>query len=204
MPLSNRIYFAQVAAGVWADWIQVVNINNEPSRVWAIARNMNGQNVWFDRKELKPYEAWVVPVEPVSAQQDISLEVASSRFIVGERHCHLGTEVLAFPGASPETKTAGRRLFFPEIVHGCHDNVRFFNITNQYAFVTVITRDINGFTARRFSSQIVPFGFWIFTDNEMGNVQGTLEAFSTQTVVGERHLHYGNGVAVGQLAQVLD
>ncbi|HGE70680.1 TPA: hypothetical protein ENX78_07590 [Candidatus Poribacteria bacterium] len=164
---------------------------------------MQGILVWQTSNTLQPYQAWVIPVDPAYPQADVSLTVISTLPIVGERHCHAGTEVLAFPGASPETKTAGTRLFFPETVYGCHDNFRFLNITEYYAFVTVISRDINGFTVRRFTGQIPPLGFWIFTDNEIGNVQGTLEIFSTQPVVGERHLHYGNGVAVGQLGQVL-
>ncbi len=203
MALARKIYFPQIAAGNWADWVQVVNINPQPANVQAIVRNIQGTIVWQTTTTLQPYQAWVVPVDPVHQQADVSLTVISTLPIVGERHCHAGTEVLAFPGAAPEMKTAGTRLFFPETVYGCHDNFRFLNITEYYAFLTVISRDINGFTVRRFTGQAAPFGFWIFTDNEIGNVQGTLEVFSTQPVVGERHLHYGNGVAVGQLGQVL-
>jgi hypothetical protein len=203
MPAGNKIYFAQIAPGVWADWVKVVNINDQPASVQAIVRTSVGQIVWNANGTLQPFQAWVIPVDAAFPQFDVSLTVVSTRPIVGERHCHLGTEVLAFPGASPEAKTVGTRLFYPETVYGCSDNFRFFNITEYYAFVTVISRDINGFTVRRFSNQIPPFGFWIFTDNEIGNVQGTLEIFSTQPVVGERHLHYGNGVAVGQLGQIL-
>jgi hypothetical protein len=203
MALANKIYFPQIAAGGWADWVQVVNINDQPASVQAIARTTLGQTVWSTNATLQPFQAWVVPVDPAYPQADVSLTVISTRPIVGERHCHAGTEVLAFPGASPEMKTAGTRLFFPETVYGCTDNFRFLNITEYYAFVTVISRDINGFTVKRFTNQVSPLGFWIFTDVEIGNVQGTLEIFSTQPVVGERHLHYGNGVAVGQLGQIL-
>jgi len=204
MPASNRIYFPQIAAGVWADWVKVVNVNNEAANAEAVARNSMGQVVWSTTNALRPYQGWVIPVDPVSAQQDVSLVVTSNRPIVGERHCHLGTEVLAFPGASIEAKTTGTRLFYPEVVQGCSDNVRFFNITENYAFISVIVRDISGFTFRQFSGQINPMGFVIFLDQHIGNVQGTLEAFATQPCVGERHLHYGNGVAVGQLAQILN
>jgi hypothetical protein len=45
-------------------------------------------------------------------------------------------------------------------------------------------------------------------DEATANAQGTLEMLSTQIVVGERHLHYGQqyhpGVAIGQLGQVID
>ena len=203
MALTNKIYFPQIAAGGWEDWVKVVNINNEPANLQAIARDMLGQIVWNANTSLQPYQGWVVPVDPASPITDVSLTVISTKPIVGERHCHAGTEVLAFPGACSEMKTAGTRLFYPETVYGCHDNFRFLNVTEYYAFVTVISRDINGFTVRRFSNQISPYGFWIFTDNEIGNVQGTLEVYSTQPLVGERHLHYGNGVAVGQLGQIL-
>jgi hypothetical protein len=203
MAVAKKIYFPQIAAGGWEDWVRVVNINTQPANVQAIARIAIGQIVWQTSITLQPFQTWVVPVDPVYQLADVSLTVVSTLPIVGERHCHAGTEVLAFPGASPEMKTAGTRLFFPETVYGCSDNFRFLNITEYYAFVTVISRDINGFTFKRFTGQIVPLGFWIFLDTDIGNVQGTLEVFSTQLVVGERHLHYGNGVAVGQLGQVL-
>lgn len=203
MPLATRIYFPQIAAGVWADWVKIVNVGNNVGNVEAVARNYLGQVVWTARNTLRPYQAWIVPVDPASATQDVSLTVTSNSPIVGERHCHLGTEVLAFPGASFEAKTVGTRLFYPEVVQGCADNVRFFNVTEYYAFIKVIVRDVSGFTFRQFSAQINPMGFVIFTDQDIGNVQGTLEAFCTQPCAGERHLHYGNGVAVGQLAQVL-
>jgi hypothetical protein len=203
MALANKIYFPQIAAGGWEDWVKVVNINNEPANMQAIARDMFGQAVWTANATLQPFQGWVVPVDPASPTQDVSLTVISNKPIVGERHCHAGTEVLAFAGACPEMKTAGTRLFYPETVYGCSDNFRFLNITEYYAFVTVISRDTNGFTVTRFTNQISPLGFWIFDDSAIGNVQGTLEIFSTQPVVGERHLHYGNGVAVGQLGQIL-
>jgi len=203
MPAGRKIYFAQIAAGVWADWVKVVNISNAPANVQAIVRNALGHIVWQSGNNLQRFQAWVIPVDAAFPQDNVSLTVESNRPIMGERHCHLGTEVLAFSGASPEAKTVGTRLFFPETVYGCSDNFRLFNITEYYAYVTVISRDINGFTVKRFTNQIPPYGFWMFLDTDIGNVQGTLEIFSTQPVVGERHLHYGNGVAVGQLGQVL-
>ncbi len=131
MPVGNKIYFPQIAAGVWADWVKVVNINDLPSYVQAIVRNPLGQIVWNANSTLQPYQAWVIPVDSAFPQENVSLTVVSERPIVGERHCHLGTEVLAFPGASPEMKTVGTRLFFPETVYGCHDNFRLMNITEN-------------------------------------------------------------------------
>jgi len=207
MPAPTKIYFPQIASSDWADWVQVVNVSNEQSHVMAIARNENADSVWSDEKTLKPFQAWVVPVEPASVKQELSLTVSSDKGVVGERHCHLGTEVLAFPGAAPELRNVGRRLFFPEIVAGSRDFFRVLNISDQPANVSVIVRDINGKVTKQFGRDIKPLGFWSFFDQDVGNVQGTLELVSTQVIVSERHLHYGEsykGVAIGQLAQVMD
>jgi len=74
--------------------------------------------------------------------------------------------------------------------------------------VNAIIRDANGNVVKQLSGQIKPFGFWTIRDEDTVNVSGTMEIMSTQLVVGERHLHYGQqyhpGAAVGQLGQVLD
>jgi hypothetical protein len=62
---------------------------------------------------------------------------------------------------------------------------------------------------KQLSSPAIPaMGWWIATDNELGNVTGTLEALCTQPTVGERHHHYDanvhKGVAIGMFGQVLD
>lgn len=210
MPLTNVLYFAQVAAGVWADWVQVINVSGEDSKILAVARDRNARVLWYGEKDLRPFQGWVVPVEPASVTQDLSLVLSSNKAISAERHCHLGTEVLAFPGASPETMTAGKRLFFPELVAGCADWFIVFNISDQQTVVKVIVRDDNGTIVNQFSSPpIISMGTWVFSDVQTGNVQGTVELVSDQIIVAERHLHYQgtyhpNGVAVGQLGQVLD
>jgi hypothetical protein len=207
MPVPTKIYFGQIASGQWDDWVQVVNVSNDQSQVIAVARDINGNTVWSDEKTLKPFQAWVVPVEPVSKNQELSLTVSSNQGVVGERHCHLGTEVLAFPGANAEMRSIGRMIFFPEIAAGCADFFRVFNVSDQLAIVNVIVRDINGKITKQFSNQIPPLGFWSFFDQDVGNTQGTLELISTQLIVSERHLHYGEvikGVAVGQLGQVMN
>jgi len=209
MPITNRLYFAQVAAGIWADWVQIINVSGENSKIMAIARNVNGIQVWSAEKALSPYQGWVIPVEPASLYQELNLEVRSDKAIIGERHCHNGTEVLAFPGASPEMGTAGFRLFFPELVAECLDWFIVFNISEAEANVNVIVRDVNGTIAITFGSKMVPMGYWAFSDQQTGRVQGTLEINSDQMIVAERHLHYQgtyhpNGVAVGQLGQVID
>lgn len=210
MPLTNRLYFAQIAAGKWADWVQVVNVGDRESIVRAEAREWSGVMVWSSEKLLRPFQAWVVPVEPASVSQNLSLVLLSDGPIAAERHCHLGTEVLAFPGASIETMTAGRRLFFPELVAGCADWFIVFNINEVQANATVYVRDDNGTLVNQFSSPVIPpMGGWVFSDQQTGNVQGTVEIISDQIIVAERHLHYQgtyhpDGVAVGQLGQVLD
>jgi hypothetical protein len=207
MPAPTKIYFSQIAAAQWIDWVQVVNVGNDQSQVMALARNEKGETVWSAEKTLKPFQTWVVPVEPVSKNQELSLTVSSNQGVVGERHCYRGTEMLAFPGACPEMRSVGRRLFFPEIAAGCADYFRVFNISDQIAMVNVVIRDLNGKVVKQFGSQIVPLGFWSFVDQDFGNISGTLELVSTQVIVSERHLHYGDaikGVAVGQLGQVMD
>jgi len=210
MPLTNQLYFAQVAAGVWADWVQVINVGDRDSKVFAVARDWTGRILWHSETVLRPYQGWVVPVEPASVTQDLSLVLNSEMPIAAERHCHLGTEVLAFPGASIEARTAGRRLFFPELVAGCGDWFIVFNINEQQAVATVYIRDDNGTLVNQFTSPVIPpMGGWVFNDQQTGNVQGTVEVISDQIIVSERHLHYQgtyhpNGVAVGQLGQVLD
>ncbi|MGB9597466.1 MAG: hypothetical protein ACPL7B_14385 [Candidatus Poribacteria bacterium] len=207
-PIPNKIYFAQIAAGAWGDWVKVINVSNEEAKLVAVARDQNGQTVWTNEKSLRPYADWVVPIDSVASKQDLSLTVMSNKQIVGERHCHLRTEVLPFPGAAPEIGTAGRRLFFPELIAGSYDFFRMLNITDQTAFVNAIVRNIEGRVVKQIAGQIPPFGYWTLRDEDTANTQGTLEIMSTQTVVGERHLHYGQqyhpGVAIGQLGQVLD
>lgn len=207
-PIPNKIYFAQIAAGAWGDWVKVINVSNEEAKLVAVARDQNGQAVWTSEKSLRPYADWVVPIDPVASKQDLSLTVMSDKHVVGERHCHLQTEVLPFPGAAPEIGTAGRRLFFPELIAGSYDFFRILNITDQTAFVNAIVRNTDGRVVKQIANQIPPFGYWTLRDEDTGNTQGTLEIMSTQTIVGERHLHYGQqyhpGVAIGQLGQVLD
>ena len=207
-PIPNKIHFAQIAAGAWGDWVKVINVSNEEAKMLAIARDPNGQSVWTMEKSVRPFSDWVVPIDPVASKQDLSLTVMSDKQVVGERHCHLKTEVLPFPGAAPEMGTAGRRLFFPELIAGSYDFFRVLNITDQTALVNAIIRDSNGIIIKQVSAQIPPFGYWTLRDEDTANTQGTLEIMSTQIVVGERHLHYGQqyhpGVAIGQLGQVLD
>ncbi len=205
MPAPTKIYFPQIAVG-WEDWVQIVNVSNETANVVAIARNAEGQTVWSQDARLRPFQAWTTAADTVKVPA--SMVVSSDKPIVGERHCHSKTQVLDFPGASPEGMTVGRRLFFPEIYSGGSDWFQMLNVGDQNANINVIVRNRNGQIQRQFGTQnLKPLGWWNFTDRNVGNITGTVELMSTQPMVGERHLHYSVGhigSAVGQLGQVLD
>jgi hypothetical protein len=205
MPAPTKIYFSQIAVG-WEDWVQIVNVSNETANVVAIARNAEGQTVWSQDARLRPFQAWTTAADTVTVSA--SMVVSSDKPIVGERHCHSKTQVLDFPGASPEGMTVGRRLFFPEIYSGGADWFQMLNVGDQNANINVIVRNRNGQIQRQFGTQnLKPLGWWNFTDRNVGNITGTVELMSTQPMVGERHLHYSVGhigSAVGQLGQVLD
>ena len=202
MAAAKTLYFPELGP-VWADWIQIVNVGNAPTKVTCLARNGAGNPVWSKENTIAPFQGWTPPVEEV--KEMCSLMVTADQPIVAERHMHRGTQVLDFPGASPETKTAGKRLFFPELVPGALDWFRILNIGEAEARVTVIVRNSDGKVVRQRSNVIPPNRWWDIDDRAMGDVRGTVEVTSTQVVVAERHLHYQGGkVVVGQLGQVMD
>ncbi|MBM3213455.1 hypothetical protein FJZ36_00840 [Candidatus Poribacteria bacterium] len=202
MPTGTVLYFAQLDP-VWQDWVQIVNVGNAPAKVVAVARDENGNAIWSKENTLSPFVGWNLAVEEVKVTT--SLQVSANQPIVGERHCHLGTQVLDFAGACVEDKTVGRRLFFPELVAGAGEWFRFLNVGNADAHVSFCTRTVDGRIVRQLSHVIPPSRWWQVGDAEMGDIQGTVEVTSTQPIVGERHLHYQGGkTAVGQLGQVLD
>ncbi|MFC1715262.1 hypothetical protein ACFL6S_16455 [Candidatus Poribacteria bacterium] len=205
MPAPTKMYFPQIAVG-WEDWVQIVNVGRQDANVVAIARDIEGRTVWSQTRKLNMFQAWTVSADTVNVPA--SLVVSSDRPIIGERHCHKGTEVLNFPGASPEGMTVGRRLFFPEIYSGGGDWFQILNVGEANANVNVIVRNVNGRIQRQFRKQnLKPLSWWNFTDREVGNITGTVELISSQPIVGERHLHYHQGhigSAAGQLGQVLD
>jgi hypothetical protein len=134
-----------------------------------------------------------------------SLTITADQPIVAERHMHRGTEVLDFPGACPESKTVGKRLFFPELLPDAWDWFRILNVGEANAHVSMTVRNGQGAVGRQRSRTLGPFRWWDVDEKEMGKVRGTVELVSTQPVVAERHLHYKGGkAAVGQLGQVLD
>ncbi|MBT5534169.1 hypothetical protein HOK31_13970 [Candidatus Poribacteria bacterium] len=202
---ATTLYFAQLDP-TWHDWVQVVNVGNAPARVTCIGRNIEAKTIWTAEHTLPPYHTWTPAVD--APKQSVSLEVRSDgQPIVGERHCHSGSQVLDFPGASVFGKTVGRRLFFAELVAGAVDWFRFLNVGQADAHVSFVVRQVATARVVIQRSQVVkPFGWWEVGDQVMGGaVQGTVEVVSTQPIVGERHLHYKGGqIAVGQLGQVLE
>lgn len=202
MPAPTTIYFSQLDP-VWLDWVQLINVGNGPARVVCLARDENANAVWSQENTLNPFCGWNPTVESVKVS--VSLQVTSNQPIVGERHCHLGSQVLDFPGASVEDKTVGRRLFFPELVAGAGEWFRFLNVGSADAHITITVRTVDGRVVRQRSNVVPSFRWWQIGDNEAGDYSGTVEVTSTQPIVGERHLHYAGGqTAVGQLGQALD
>jgi hypothetical protein len=201
---ATTIYFAQLDP-TWNDWVQIVNVGNGPAKVVCIARDAEAKVVWTAENTLSVFQAWVPAVD--TPKVSTSFQVNSDQPIVGERHCHQGTQVLDFPGASLFGKTVGKRLFFPELASGAYDWFRFLNVGDADAHISFIVRDINSARVIVQRSHVVgPLRWWDLADTDTGaSVQGTVEVVSTQPVVAERHLHYKGGqVAVGQLGQVLD
>jgi hypothetical protein len=206
MPAPKTIYFSQIAGGNWRDWVRVVNVSTQRAKVTAVARNYSGQAVWSAEKDVGPFQAWSPPVQGQADRKgDVSLEVRSDQPIVGERHCHLGTQVLDFHGASIEDRTVANRLFFPELYSGGGDWIRVFNVGETDALVHLIVRNLKGDVIRQLAGRARRFSWWDVSDRNLGQVNGTLEVMSTQPVVAERHLHYRGGkTAVGQLGIAVD
>lgn len=206
MPAPKTIYFSQIAGGNWRDWVRVVNVSNQRAKVTAVARNYSSQAVWSAEHNLGPHQAWSPPVQGQADRKgDVSLEIRSDQPIVGERHCHLGSQVLDFHGASMEDRTVANRLFFPELYSGGGDWIRVFNVGEADALINLIVRNLKGDVIRQLAGRARRFSWWDVSDRNLGQVNGTLEVMSTQPVVAERHLHYSGGkTAVGQLGIAID
>lgn len=207
MPAPTTIYFAQIARGSgWKDWIRLVNVSREQAKVTCVARNHAGQTVWSDEHTVGPFQTWDPPVEGrADRKSDVSLEVRSDKPIAGERHCHSGTQVLDFPGASMQNRTIATRLFFPELYAGGGDWIRILNIGEVDAQIAFVARNLKGDVVRQRAGRARKMGWWDVSDQTFGQINGTLEIMSTQPVVAERHLHYSGGrTAVGQLGIAID
>ena len=202
MPGATTLYFPEVGPS-WEDWVQVVNVGNEPTKVLAIARHAgNGQPLWSEEKNLSPFECWTPNVEAV--KQNSSMQFTADQPIIAERHMHGGTNILDFVGAAVEYETVGLRLFFPELVAGAQDWFRFLNVGEADSMVNIVLRNRNGDVIRQIHRNIPPLRCWDINEGGMGNVTGTVEVQGTQPLVGERHLHYQGGkTSVGQFGQVI-
>ena len=199
---ATTLYFPEVGPQ-WEDWVQVINVGTEETRVNIIARHAgNGQPTWSDEKEISPFECWTPNVEAI--KQNSSMQFSADQPIVAERHMHKDPNILDFVGAAEEYETVGLRLFFPELVPGALDWFRFLNVGEADALVNIIIRNRQGDTIKQHHHRIKPMCCWDISEGIMGNVRGTLEVQSTQPIVGERHLHYQGGkTCVGQYGQVI-
>ncbi len=199
---ATTLYFPEVGPQ-WEDWVQVINVGTEETRVNIIARHArNGTPTWSDEKEISPFECWTPNVEAI--KENSSMQFSADQPIVAERHMHKDPNILDFVGAAEEYETVGLRLFFPELVPGALDWFRFLNVGEADALVNIIVRNRRGDTIRQHHHRIKPMCCWDVSEGIMGNVRGTLEVQSTQPIVGERHLHYQGGkTCVGQYGQVI-
>ncbi len=199
---ATTLYFPEVGPQ-WEDWVQVINVGTEETRVNIIARHArNGQPTWSDEKEISPFECWTPNVEAI--KENSSMQFSADQPIVAERHMHKDPNILDFVGAAEEYETVGLRLFFPELVPGALDWFRFLNVGEADALVNIIVRNRRGDTIKQHHHRIKPMCCWDISEGIMGNVRGTLEVQSTQPIVGERHLHYQSGkTCVGQYGQVI-
>ena len=77
MALATTLYFPEVGPQ-WEDWVQVINVGTEETRVNGIARNAaNGQPVWSDEKEISPFECWTPNVEAI--KQNCSMQLSADQ-----------------------------------------------------------------------------------------------------------------------------
>jgi hypothetical protein len=132
---TTKLYFPELSE-FWNDWVQIVNVSNEKAKATAVARDQKGKTVWSEATTLRPFQAWNPNVEKIKG--NTSVTVTGDKHIVGERHDHRGTQILNFPGASLEMRTAGRRLFFPETFAGGLVCFRFMNVGAAQCRVSII------------------------------------------------------------------
>ena len=195
----TTLYFPEVGPA-WNDWAIVANVGQEETKVTLLAReDGTGDPVWSDEKTLSSFECWTPDMDAIKTKS--SLEVRSDESIAAERHMHSGTSIVDLPGASAEGGHVGRHLFFPEVHTGSHDWFRFLNVDEADAMVNIVIRDRHANVLRQLHNTIKPFCCWDVDDHAMGDVIGTVEVQSTQSIVGERHLHYQGHHAGAVVAQ---
>ncbi|MCG9127959.1 hypothetical protein JT359_10210 [Candidatus Poribacteria bacterium] len=187
----KTLYFPEVGPA-WQDWSIIVNVGKERARVTLIAHDDGtGDPVTTMEHDLNPYECWTPRMDDIKVKSSILLRCDQP--IVAERHMHNETAVIDLPGASVEGGHVGLRLFFPEVASGARDWFRFLNVGEADAFVNIILRNKKGQHQRTIHRQIKPRCCADVDEAAMGNIRGTVEAQSSQPIVGERHLHYQSG-----------
>ena len=200
----RTLYFPETGPA-WRDWAIIVNVGKESGEVTLIAHeDGTGKPVNTMQRELDPFECWMPKMEDIKIKS--SVLVRSDQPIVAERHMHSGTAIVDLPGASEEGGHVGLRLFFPEIASGAKDWFRFLNVGEADALVNIIVRNKKGDIRRQIHRRIRPFCCADVDEGAMGNVRGSVEAQSSQPIVGERHLHYQSGhkgAVVGEYGVVI-
>lgn len=200
----KTLYFPEVGPA-WQDWSIIVNVGKERAKVTLIAHeDGTGHPVTTMENELNPFECWTPRMEDIKIKS--SIIIRCDQPIVAERHMHNDTAVIDLPGASEEGGHVGLRLFFPEVASGAKDWFRFLNVGEVDAFVTIIVRNKKGHIQKQIHREIKPRCCADVDEGAMGNIRGTVEAKSTQPIVGERHLHYQSGhkgAVVGEYGVVI-
>ena len=187
----RTLYFPETGPA-WRDWAIIVNVGKERGEVTLVAHeDGTGKPVSTMQRELDPFECWMPKMEDIKIKS--SVKVTSEQPIVAERHMHSGTAIVDLPGASEEGGHVGIRLFFPEIASGARDWFRFLNVGEVDALVNIVVRNKKGDVRRSLHRRIKPNCCADVDEGAMGNVRGSVEAQSTQPIVGERHLHYQSG-----------
>jgi hypothetical protein len=199
---AKTLYFPEVSRQ-WQDWIQVINVSDEPTRVTAIAHHhATGKPVWSEEKEIDSFESWIPNLE--SIKENTWVQFNAEQSIVAERHMHNGSNIIDLIGAAEAYETVGKRLFFPEVSSGAMDWFRFLNISEHDALISMVVRNVKGETIWQHQHTIKPKTCWDVHENVMKQANGTLEVVSTQPICGERHMHYQGGkTTVGQYGQVI-
>ena len=106
---AKTLYFPEVSQQ-WNDWVQVINVGREPTRVTAVAHHhATGQPVWSDEKHINSFESWIPNLE--SIKDNTWVQFNAEQPIVAERHMHKDSNIIDLVGAAEEYETIGTRLF---------------------------------------------------------------------------------------------
>ena len=87
MPVPKTIYFAQIAAGTWSDWVQIFNSGEVEAQVALVLRDVHG----IIRQQLAgriPPHGWWTVTDANLGQMSGTLEIMSTQPVAAERHMH--------------------------------------------------------------------------------------------------------------------